>query len=70
LHEGVKLMDQDNIEEMYLNNVWRPNMSITGADGLPPVSSAGNVLRPQTTVRISMRISPAFNAEDAKNIMI
>lgn len=32
------MMDEDNLEEMYLNNVWRPNLAITGADGLPPIA--------------------------------
>ena len=30
-------MNQDNLEELYLNNTWRPNLSITGADGLPDI---------------------------------
>lgn len=56
-------MSHDNLVEAYLNNTWRPNMSITGADGLPPIASAGNVLRPKTSVRISMRVCPAFDAK-------
>ena len=43
---------------MYLENVWRANLSITGCDGLPPVSMAGNVVRSSTSVRLSMRLSP------------
>ena len=35
VHEGVKVVNQDNLAELYLNNTWRPNLSITGADGLP-----------------------------------
>lgn len=62
-------MDQDNISELYLNNVWRPNMSITGADGLPPIASAGNVLRPKSSVRISMRLCPTFDAKKAEEII-
>ena len=69
MHEGVQCIDQDNIEELYLNKAWRPNLSITGADGLPPVAIAGNVLRPMTTVRCSMRLSPVFDAHHANEIM-
>ena len=43
---------------MYLNNVWRPNLSITGIDGIPSISMAGNVLRSHTSVRLSMRLPP------------
>ncbi|MGP1614074.1 MAG: M20/M25/M40 family metallo-hydrolase, partial [Pollutimonas bauzanensis] len=35
-------------EEALLNRTWRPTLSVTGAEGLPPLSSAGNVLRPRT----------------------
>ena len=58
-------MNEDNLVEMYLDNVWRPNLSITGADGLPPISSAGNVTRPMTAVRCSMRLSPITDPKKA-----
>lgn len=53
-----------------MNNVWRGNLSITGAAGLPPIESAGNVLRPKTTVRCSMRVSPGKDAGEVRDIMI
>ena len=58
LMDGVKHMNVENLVEMYLDNVWRPNLSITGASGLPPYKKAGNVIRPSTTVRASLRLSP------------
>ena len=64
------MIDQNNLEELYLNNVWKANMSITGADNIPPIASAGNVLRPKTSVKISMRLSPAMDAKKAEKIMI
>ena len=36
---------------------------------MPPVAIAGNVLRPMTTVRCSMRLSPVFDAHHANEIM-
>jgi len=36
-------------------------MSITGADGLPPIQMAGNAVRPSTSVRISMRLPPTMD---------
>lgn len=45
-------------------------MSITGADGLPPVAMAGNAVRPSTSVRISMRLSPIMDPQKAEKIMI
>ncbi len=46
LLEGVEYVNQGNPAEAYLNGVWRPNLAITGVEGLPPLASAGNVLRP------------------------
>ena len=47
--------------EMILNRSWRPALSITGIDGLPPLGSAGNVLRPYTACKISLRIPPRLD---------
>jgi len=44
--------------ELILNRTWRPALAITGAAGLPTLQDAGNVLRPVTAVRISLRIPP------------
>jgi acetylornithine deacetylase/succinyl-diaminopimelate desuccinylase-like protein len=33
--EGAQYMNHDNLEQMYTDNTWNPNMSITGADHLP-----------------------------------
>ena len=34
--------------EAILNRTWRPFLSVLGANGLPPIANAGNVLRPYT----------------------
>jgi len=44
-------------------------MSITGADGLPPIQMAGNVVRNKTGVRISMRLPPAMDPHVAQAII-
>jgi len=63
-HAGVKPMHTDNTELM-LNRTWRPALSITGARGLPDLDAAGNVLRPMTAVKISMRVPPTCDANVA-----
>ena len=65
MHEGVEYCSQDDLIEMYLNNTWRANLSITGAAGLPHFSKAGNVVRANTTVRVSMRLPPNKDAHEA-----
>ena len=55
----------DDGSELILNRTWRPALSITGADGLPLIENAGNVLRPMTAVKISLRLPPTCDAEKA-----
>jgi acetylornithine deacetylase/succinyl-diaminopimelate desuccinylase-like protein len=52
--------------ELILNNTWRPTLSVIGADGLPDPASAGAVLRPATTLRLSFRTPPTADAEAAR----
>lgn len=51
--------------ELVLNRTWRPQLAVTGADGIPSVANAGNVLRPQTALKLSLRLPPALDAERA-----
>lgn len=45
-------------------------MSITGAGGLPEYKSAGNVVRPSTSVRVSVRLPPTVDAASANEIIV
>ena len=51
--------------ELILKRTWGPSLEITGASGLPSLEEAGNVLRPQTSAKLSIRIPPQINAERA-----
>jgi acetylornithine deacetylase/succinyl-diaminopimelate desuccinylase-like protein len=51
--------------ELVLNRTWRPALAITGADGLPSIDNAGNVLRPTTSLKISLRIPPSCDGKAA-----
>ena len=59
--------------EAVLNRTWRPFLSIVGADGLPAIRDAGNVLRPKTALKISLRLPPLVDGqratEDLKRIL-
>jgi acetylornithine deacetylase/succinyl-diaminopimelate desuccinylase-like protein len=48
-----------------LNKTLRPTLSVTGADGFPPLAVAGNVLRPKSSFKLSIRVPPAVNANQA-----
>lgn len=49
--------------EALLARTWRPALSYTGIDGIPPTGSAGNVLRPSTSVALSLRIPPTADPD-------
>ena len=61
---GLSLLSDDEVE-LALNNGWRPTLSVTGADGLPSLADAGNVLRPFTTLLLSFRLPPTADADSA-----
>ena len=51
--------------ELILNRTWRAALAVTGADGLPALESAGNVQRPFTSLKLSLRLPPLVEAERA-----
>jgi acetylornithine deacetylase/succinyl-diaminopimelate desuccinylase-like protein len=61
-------MASDHAEAL-LNRTWRPALSVIGADGLPAIANAGNVLRPNTDLKLSLRLPPAVDAEAATAAM-
>jgi acetylornithine deacetylase/succinyl-diaminopimelate desuccinylase-like protein len=65
---GMVPMNSDRTE-LVLNRTWRPALSVTGADGFPPLSNAGNVLRPFTAVKLSLRLPPTLDPRRASEIL-
>lgn len=59
---GVVLPMVTEPQQALLNRTWRPALSVTGAEGLPPLASAGNVLRPRTAFKLSLRLPPLVDA--------
>ncbi len=62
--EGMRPASEDLVE-LVLNRTWRPQLSVTGMDGLPSLDSAGNVLRPLTAVKLSLRVPPTLDGARA-----
>ncbi len=48
--------------ERVLDRTWRPALEVTGAAGLPTLDAAGNVLRPETALKLSLRLPPTLDA--------
>jgi acetylornithine deacetylase/succinyl-diaminopimelate desuccinylase-like protein len=57
------------VREALLNRTWRPQLEITGAAGLPPLDKSGNVLRPVTAAKISLRLPPTADAQAATALL-
>ncbi|MDZ7812455.1 MAG: M20 family metallopeptidase [Ideonella sp.] len=55
---------KDSVQAL-LNRTWRPTLSITGVDGMPALSNAGNVLRPYTAFKLSLRLPPLVEGHEA-----
>ena len=61
---GARPVSED-LPGLVLNRTWRPQLEVTGADGLPPLGRAGNVLRPFTAVKLSLRLPPTLDGARA-----
>jgi acetylornithine deacetylase/succinyl-diaminopimelate desuccinylase-like protein len=64
MQSGARAVAESNAE-LILNRTWRPALAITGAEGLPPIANAGNVMRPVTRLKLSLRLPPRLNAKQA-----
>ena len=60
----------DDGAEMILAQTWRAALSVTGLAGAPLPVDAGNVLRPYTEAKLSMRLPPTTDAELAMREML
>jgi acetylornithine deacetylase/succinyl-diaminopimelate desuccinylase-like protein len=60
----------DDPADQQLAHTWRPALSVTGADGLPPTSQAGNVLRASTAVKLSIRLAPNVDSGAAADALV
>jgi acetylornithine deacetylase/succinyl-diaminopimelate desuccinylase-like protein len=61
---GGQLTSEDTVE-LILNRTWKATLSVTGVAGIPAIENAGNVLRPQTTLKLSFRIPAGVDCQVA-----
>src|SRR5207253_764386 len=60
--DGARTMDSDPVE-LILNRTWRPTLSVVGQAGMPDIGHAGNVLRPYTSLKLSVRLPPTLKTD-------
>ena len=53
-----------------LRRTWMPSLAVIGIDGVPSVKDGGNVLRPFTTAKLSLRLPPAVDADRAAEAVV
>ena len=61
---GVQPVSKDPVE-LLINSTWKPTIAITGAEGLPALRNAGNVLLPRVALKLSLRLPPTVDAAKA-----
>ncbi len=66
--QGVMPVSNDPAE-LIINSTWRATLAVTGADGLPPVGSAGNVLLPELSFKLSLRLPPTTEPARAARVL-
>ncbi len=62
---GLEL-DGASDRDRLVRRAWTPVLAVTGMDGIPALRDGGNVLRPFTTAKISLRLPPSVDATKAK----
>lgn len=74
VHEAFPFTDQskpmlDSAFDRLMNRNWGPALSYTGVDGMPSLDNAGNVLRPHTALKLSMRLPPTVDGDEATQLI-
>ena len=59
--DGLHLLAPDPVDRL-IARTWGAALEVTGADGLPKPRDGGNVLRPSTTLKFSLRLPPDVDA--------
>lgn len=61
---GLRLSGGDTLDRL-LARSWAPSLALVGMDGIPSVRDGGNVLRPFTACKLSIRVPPSVDARRA-----
>jgi len=65
---ATKPVSEDSVE-LILNRAWRPQLAVTGMNGLPQPENAGNVMLPFTTATLSLRLPPTLESDGADALL-
>nr|WP_298126565.1 M20/M25/M40 family metallo-hydrolase [uncultured Pseudoxanthomonas sp.] len=68
LAQGVRPVSEQ-VTELILNRAWRPQLAVTGIDGLPAVAHAAAVTQPTTSLKIGLRLPPTVDPLAATEVL-
>jgi acetylornithine deacetylase/succinyl-diaminopimelate desuccinylase-like protein len=67
--DGLRLLAPDPVERLAART-WAAALAVTGMDGIPASRDGGNVLRPYTTLKFSLRVPPDVDVQVATDALI
>ncbi|MGP0030985.1 MAG: M20/M25/M40 family metallo-hydrolase [Acidimicrobiales bacterium] len=67
--DGLRLLG-DTPADRLIAKAWSAALEVTGAEGLPSLRQGGNVLRPYSTLKFSLRLPPDVDAQVAADALI
>jgi acetylornithine deacetylase/succinyl-diaminopimelate desuccinylase-like protein len=67
--DGLHLLTPDAVERLTART-WSAALEVTGMAGIPAPQDGGNVLRPFTTLKFSLRLPPDVDAQAATDALI
>jgi acetylornithine deacetylase/succinyl-diaminopimelate desuccinylase-like protein len=67
--DGLHLLGESAADRL-IAKAWSAALEVTGAEGLPALRDGGNVLRPYTTAKFSLRLPPDVDAQVAADALI
>jgi acetylornithine deacetylase/succinyl-diaminopimelate desuccinylase-like protein len=67
--DGLRLLTPDTVSRL-VARTWSAALEVTGMAGIPAPRDGGNVLRPSTTLKFSLRLPPDVDAQLAADALI
>lgn len=67
--DGVDYLSDDPFE-LVMNNVWRPSLTMIGRGLVPDLDQSGDILNQKTEFRMSLRLPPTLNPDEAKKSLL
>jgi len=58
-----------DVPQLIENRTWQATLSVIGVAGIPDLDHAGNVLRPETSIKLSLRVPPGVDAKKASEAL-